>query len=53
VEAGVNSDLAAPTVHSGGSNCSLLDGHVEWVRYETLWKLDDQGEVTHPFWYPE
>jgi len=30
-EAGVNSNLAAPTIHSGGSNCSLLDGHVEWI----------------------
>jgi prepilin-type processing-associated H-X9-DG protein len=44
---------AAPKVHNGGSNCGLLDGHVEWVRYEELWQLDDDGEVTHPFWYPE
>jgi len=52
-EGGVNSNQAVPKVHSGGSNCGLLDGHVEWVRYETLWHLDNQGEVTHPFWYPE
>jgi len=44
---------AAPRRHSDGNNTGLLDGHVEWVRYETLWHLDDQGEVTHPFWYPE
>ena len=44
---------AAPRIHSGGSNTSLLDGHVEWVRHRELWNLDKQGEVTHPFWYPE
>jgi prepilin-type N-terminal cleavage/methylation domain-containing protein/prepilin-type processing-associated H-X9-DG protein len=44
---------AAPKVHSGGSNAGLLDGHAEWVRYEELWRLDEEGEVTHPFWYPE
>jgi len=41
---------AVPKVHNGGSNTALLDGHAECVRYETLWHLDVQGEVTHPFW---
>ena len=46
-------NYAAPKVHNGGSNAGLLDGHAEWVRYEELWHLDEEGEVTHPFWYPE
>ena len=44
---------AAPKIHSGGSNTGLLDGHVEWVNHRELWNLDDEGEVTHPFWYPD
>lgn len=40
-------------VHGGGNNTALLDGHVEWVPYSKLWKLDEAGEVTHPFWFPE
>ena len=44
---------AAPRIHNGGSNTGLLDGHVEWVHYRELWRLNDEGEVTHPFWYPE
>jgi prepilin-type N-terminal cleavage/methylation domain-containing protein len=44
---------ARPLAHHGGCNTGLLDGHVEWVRYEELWHLDEEGEVTHPFWYPE
>ena len=44
---------AMPKVHNGGCNTGLLDGHVEWVSYGKLWRLDDQGEVTHRFWYPE
>jgi len=50
---GETSNRALPKIHTGGSNTGLLDGHAEWVRYEELWRLDDQGEVTHPFWYPE
>ena len=44
---------AWPRIHNGGSNTGLLDGHVEWVSYEALWHIDEEGEVTHPFWYPE
>ena len=44
---------AEPKIHYGGNNTGLLDGHVEWVHYRKLWHLDEQGEVTHPFWYPE
>jgi prepilin-type N-terminal cleavage/methylation domain-containing protein/prepilin-type processing-associated H-X9-DG protein len=50
---GYNSNHAAPTVHSGGGNAALLDSHVTWVSYDRLWHLDEDGEVTHPFWYPE
>jgi len=49
----VNSNFAAPRVHLGGSNTGLLDGHVEWVHYRKLWHFNEEGEVTHPFWYPE
>jgi prepilin-type N-terminal cleavage/methylation domain-containing protein/prepilin-type processing-associated H-X9-DG protein len=44
---------ARPLAHHGGCNTGLLDGHVEWVRYEGLWHLDEEGEVTDAFWYPE
>ncbi len=44
---------SSPKVHSGGSNTGLLDGHVEWVHYSKLWNLDEEGEVTHRFWFPE
>lgn len=43
----------ASQIHSGGANTGLLDGHVEWVRYENLWELNEQGRVMHPFWKPE
>jgi len=43
----------ASPIHYGGSNTGLLDGHVEWVHYRKLWDFDHDGEVTHPFWYPE
>lgn len=40
-------------IHQDGSQMSLLDGHVERVHYRKLWAYDRNGEVTHPFWYPE
>jgi prepilin-type N-terminal cleavage/methylation domain-containing protein/prepilin-type processing-associated H-X9-DG protein len=40
-----------PTVHSGGANVTLLDGHVERVSFKKLWKLDSTGNVAHSFWY--
>jgi len=49
----VSHNGANPRVHHGGCNTGLLDGHVEWMRYEVLWHLDEHGEVTHLFWYPE
>ena len=52
-ESWIQHNGAAPRIHSGGSNTGLLDGHVECVRYRELWNLDEKGEVTHPFWYPE
>jgi prepilin-type N-terminal cleavage/methylation domain-containing protein/prepilin-type processing-associated H-X9-DG protein len=44
---------ARPTVHSGGANVTLLDGHVERVPFKTLWKLDSTGKMAHSFWYME
>lgn len=44
---------AHPRAHHGGCNTGLLDGHVEWMRYEVLWHLDEGGTLTHPFWHPE
>jgi prepilin-type N-terminal cleavage/methylation domain-containing protein len=44
---------AIPRVHHDGNNTGLLDGHAEWVSYRELWHLDEDGEVTHPFWFPE
>jgi prepilin-type N-terminal cleavage/methylation domain-containing protein/prepilin-type processing-associated H-X9-DG protein len=41
---------ARPTVHNGGANVTLLDGHVERVAFKKLWQLDSAGKVTHSFW---
>ena len=41
---------ARPTIHNDGSNAALLDGHVEWIRYMNLWKIDDKNQPIHNFW---
>jgi prepilin-type N-terminal cleavage/methylation domain-containing protein/prepilin-type processing-associated H-X9-DG protein len=41
---------ARPTVHDGGANAAVLDGHVERVAYKRLWSVG-AGLPTHPFWY--
>jgi prepilin-type processing-associated H-X9-DG protein len=40
-----------PTVHNGGANVGLLDGHIERVPFKKLWNVDATGSVTHPFWW--
>ena len=40
-----------PTVHNGGANVTLLDGHVERVSFKKLWEVDVSGKVVHSFWY--
>jgi prepilin-type N-terminal cleavage/methylation domain-containing protein/prepilin-type processing-associated H-X9-DG protein len=42
---------ARPTVHSNGSNVTLLDGHVERVSFKRLWEVDKSKKVVHSFWY--
>jgi prepilin-type N-terminal cleavage/methylation domain-containing protein/prepilin-type processing-associated H-X9-DG protein len=42
-----------PTVHNGGANVTLMDGHVERVPFEKLWQVDVAGNVVHSFWYME
>jgi prepilin-type N-terminal cleavage/methylation domain-containing protein/prepilin-type processing-associated H-X9-DG protein len=42
-----------PTVHNGGANVTLMDGHVEWVSFAKLWKVDAGANVVHSFWYME
>ena len=42
-----------PTVHNGGANVTLMDGHVERVSFERLWQVDGAGNVVHSFWYME
>lgn len=44
---------ARPKVHNNGSNVTLLDGHVEHVPFQTLWRVNTAGRVTHSFWYLE
>ena len=44
---------ARPTVHSGGANVTLLDGHVERVSFKKLWQINAAGKVVHSFWYME
>jgi len=50
-EAGVPFNWARPTVHSLGANVTLLDGHVERVPFKKLWAVDQNNNVTCPFWY--
>ena len=42
-----------PTVHNGGANVGLLDGHAERVPFKKLWSLDSAGNVAHSFWWLE
>jgi prepilin-type processing-associated H-X9-DG protein len=42
-----------PTVHHGGANVTLMDGHVEWVSFDKLWKVDAAANIVHSFWYME
>ena len=48
---GVPFNSARPTVHGGGANAGLLDGHVEWVRYEALWDIESDRKPSHRFWH--
>jgi prepilin-type N-terminal cleavage/methylation domain-containing protein/prepilin-type processing-associated H-X9-DG protein len=42
-----------PTVHDGGANVTLMDGHVERILFEKLWQMDRTGNIVHSFWYME
>jgi prepilin-type processing-associated H-X9-DG protein/prepilin-type N-terminal cleavage/methylation domain-containing protein len=42
-----------PAVHNGGANVTLMDGHVERVSFDKLWKVDAAANVVHSFWYME
>jgi prepilin-type N-terminal cleavage/methylation domain-containing protein/prepilin-type processing-associated H-X9-DG protein len=44
-------NAARPTVHQGGCNVTLLDGHVEWVAFKALWRVNLRGEPLHTYWY--
>lgn len=46
-------NFGRPTVHNGGANLTLLDGHVERVPFRKLWQIDAAGNVVHSFWYME
>ena len=46
-------NFGRPTVHSNGSNNTLLDGHVERVSFQALWAIDGRKRVVHSFWYME
>jgi prepilin-type N-terminal cleavage/methylation domain-containing protein/prepilin-type processing-associated H-X9-DG protein len=48
---GVAYNWARPTVHSGGANLTLLDGHVERVAFKVLWRLDSSGNMANPYWF--
>ncbi len=47
---GVPFNSARPTVHNGGANAALLDGHVEWETYKKLWHLNPDRTLSHRFW---
>jgi prepilin-type processing-associated H-X9-DG protein len=42
-----------PTVHAGGANVTLLDGHAERVSYKLLWDATSDGKPIHSYWYIE
>lgn len=45
-----------PRVHSDGVNVSLVDGHVERVKYADLYRSKSPTSPTpptHPYWYPQ
>lgn len=48
---GVSFNWAHPTVHNGGANLTMLDGHVERVASKKFWALDTSGNMAHPYWY--
>jgi prepilin-type processing-associated H-X9-DG protein len=48
---GVSFNWARPTVHNGGANLTMLDGHVERVASKKFWALDTSGNMAHPYWY--
>ncbi|PYJ03521.1 MAG: hypothetical protein DME25_11990 [Verrucomicrobia bacterium] len=48
---GVAFNWGRPTVHYGGGNVTLLDGHAERVTFRKLWQVDAAGNVVHPYWY--
>jgi len=47
---GVAYNWARPTVHSGGANLTLLDGHVERVAFKLLWQ-NNSGTMLNPYWF--
>ena len=47
---GVAYNWARPTVHSGGANLTLLDGHVERVAFKALWQ-NNSGTMLNPYWF--
>ncbi|MBI3875865.1 MAG: prepilin-type N-terminal cleavage/methylation domain-containing protein [Verrucomicrobia bacterium] len=48
---GVAYNWGRPTVHSGGANVTLLDGHVERVPFKKLWEIGANNRVVHSYWY--
>ena len=42
---------ALPKIHVGGCNVVLLDGHVEWIVFETFFETDQSFNPIHKFWY--
>ena len=46
-------NFGRPTVHNGGANLTLLDGHVERMPYKKLWQIDAAGNVVNSVWYME
>jgi prepilin-type N-terminal cleavage/methylation domain-containing protein/prepilin-type processing-associated H-X9-DG protein len=46
-------NAARPTVHNQGCNVTLLDGHVERLAFNTLWRVNARGQPLHSYWYLE
>ena len=42
---------ARPTVHGGGANVTMLDGHGEHVPFKILWQLNSTNGMACSYWY--
>lgn len=47
---GVPYNGAQAGIHEGGCNVTLLDGHIEYLKRDNLFDVDQAGDPLHTFW---